>query len=142
MARRKSSSFTHPDDDVTPTRDETIESRIQAEENFRERLSSSEAIQETKIKSRWGGDTSDEDEDNQSKNQVQKQETVQEDPDILKDLYPESGDDMIEVDQSGRLGPCSKLFIRYYFTKDRIVFQLKTHIRILSSCSSRLSSGR
>ena len=67
MARRKSSSFTHPDDDVTPTRDETIESRIQAEENFRERLSSSEAIQETKIKSRWGGDTSDEDEDNQSK---------------------------------------------------------------------------
>jgi len=103
VARRKSSSFTHPDDDVTPTRDETIESRIQAEENFRERLSSSEAIQETKIKSRWGGDTSDEDEDNQSKNQVQKQETVQEDPDILKDLYPESGDDMIEVDQSGRL---------------------------------------
>lgn len=110
MARRKSSSFTHPDDDVTPTRDETIESRIQTEENFRERLSSSEAIQETKIKSRWGGDTSDEDEDNKSKNQVQQQETVQEDPDILKDLYPESGDEMIEVDQSGRLGPCSTCF--------------------------------
>ena len=120
MARRKSSSFTHPDDDVTPTRDETIESRLQAEENFRERLSSNEAIQETKIKSRWGGDTSDEDEDNQSKNQVQKQETVQEDPDILKDLYPESGDDMIEVDQSGRLGQCSKF--RYYFTKIQLYF--------------------
>lgn len=105
VIRRKSSSFTHPDDDVTPTRDETIESRIQAEENLRERLSSSEAIQETKIKSRWGGDTSDEDDgDIQSKNQVQKQqEIVQADPDILKDLYPESGDDMIEVDQSGRL---------------------------------------
>ena len=109
--RRKSHSFTHSENDKTPTRDEPIEpmdiidNRKCDEKSLRERLSSNEGQmnESIKIKSKWGGDTSDEDDD-QNK-QIQNciiPDDPTPDPGILGDLYDNDDDNQ---DQNGMLGP-------------------------------------